>query len=40
MNVDTLRTILEANLRFFNPDSKIRLLFLIRQQSPDETNLV
>jgi len=37
MNVDTLRAILEANLRLFNPDSKTRILFLIREQSPDET---
>ena len=37
MNVDTLRAILEANLRLFAPNSKTLLLFLIREQSPDET---
>lgn len=37
MNVDTLRAILEANLRLFNPNSKTLLLFLIREQSPDES---
>jgi len=37
MNVDTLRAILEANLRLFAPNSKTLLLFLIREQCPDET---
>jgi len=37
MNVDTLRAILSANLRLFAPDSKTLLLFLIREQSPDES---
>eukprot|EP00484_Ammonia_sp_Unknown_P018069 CAMPEP_0197027940 /NCGR_PEP_ID=MMETSP1384-20130603/7789_1 /TAXON_ID=29189 /ORGANISM="Ammonia sp." /LENGTH=822 /DNA_ID=CAMNT_0042456869 /DNA_START=23 /DNA_END=2491 /DNA_ORIENTATION=+ len=37
MNVDTLRAILEANMRLFAPKSKTLLLFLIREQSPDET---
>eukprot|EP01083_Nonionella_stella_P020617 57183_1 len=37
MNVDTLRAILEANLRLFAPNTKTLLLFIIREQSPDET---
>eukprot|EP01084_Bolivina_argentea_P116449 206912_1 len=36
MNVDTLRAILEANLRLFQPNTKTLLLFLIREQHPDE----
>jgi len=39
MNVDTLRSILEANLRLFSPNAKTTLLFLIREQSPDESQL-
>lgn len=37
MNVDTLKAILEANLRLFSQKSKTLLLFLIREQNPDET---
>lgn len=37
MNVDTLRGILRANLRLFAPNSKTLLLFLIREQYPDES---
>ncbi len=36
MNVDTLQTVIEANLRLFAPNNKTLLLFLIREQSPDE----
>ena len=37
MNVDTLKSIIQANLRLFAPNSKTRLLFLIREQNPDDT---
>eukprot|EP01083_Nonionella_stella_P314687 1134646_1 len=37
MNVDTLRAILQANLRLFAPNTKTLLLFIVREQSPDET---
>eukprot|EP01084_Bolivina_argentea_P146674 256752_1 len=39
MNVDTLRAILEANLRLFAPNSKTLLLFIIREQSPNENEI-
>lgn len=32
MNIDTLKAIVQANLRLFTPDSKTILLFLIREQ--------
>jgi len=32
MNIDTLRAIVQANLRLFSPESKTILLFLIREQ--------
>ena len=37
MNVDTLKSIIAANLRLFSPNSKTHLLFLIREQNSDET---
>jgi len=36
MNIETLRAIVEANLRLFTPDSKTILLFLIREQPSNE----
>jgi len=36
MNIETLRAIVEANLRLFTPDSRTVLLFLIREQPSNE----
>ncbi|ETO26930.1 hypothetical protein RFI_10202 [Reticulomyxa filosa] len=37
MNVETLRSVLEANLRLFSPNTKTLLLFVIRDQSSNES---
>jgi len=37
MNVETLRSVLEANLRLFSPNTKTLLLFVIRDQSTNES---